>query len=80
MLRPDVHGTCDLYFFQAGCVINDMAKDVTAFVHRDSQWIALIPSSLINDHEWQDNFYDFLLKGFQVVRAYQSFPDVLLGN
>ncbi|MCV6638158.1 FAD-dependent oxidoreductase [Candidatus Albibeggiatoa sp. nov. NOAA] len=90
--RPDVHGLCDLRFFQMGGVVNEVPKCSTAFVHRDSQWIALVgyyweqrddfnKPLIAEGHKWQDEFYnEILLNDFKGKGAYQNFPDVSLKN
>lgn len=87
--RPDVHGTCDLRFFQTGGAVNDVSPDATAYVHRDSQWLALVgyywkerdtgDEALIEGgHEWQDALYEVLLRDFGGKGAFQNFPDIAL--
>jgi FAD/FMN-containing dehydrogenase len=80
------HG--DLFFFQTGGKINEIASDATAFVHRDSRWLSVVGISWSEDDaanpevvrrasDWQDGLYD------QVNRlggtgAFQNFPDSAL--
>ncbi|WP_299846522.1 FAD-binding oxidoreductase [uncultured Roseovarius sp.] len=84
--RPDVHGTCDLRFFQTGGAVNDMMAGNSAFVHRDSEWLPLIgfywtgqdqtdPALLQQGHDWQDRFYMQIVDTFGGAGAYQNFPD-----
>ncbi|MDQ0457314.1 FAD-binding oxidoreductase [Rhizobium paknamense] len=87
--RPDVHGTCDLRFFQTGGAINKVAPDATAFVHRNSQWLAVIgyywqgrdqsnTAMIEAGHLWQDSFYSLILSEFKGEGAFQNFPDISL--
>lgn len=84
--RPDVHGPCDLRFFQTGGQMNAMAADASAFVHRSSQWLPLVgfywtaqdnrsPALIAEGHAWQDAFYVQILKDFDGAGAFQNFPD-----
>lgn len=84
--RPEVHGTCDLRFFQTGGAVNDKAPGDSAFVHRDSQWLPLIgfywtgqdqtdPALVQRGHDWQDRFYSQITGSFGGKGAYQNFPD-----
>lgn len=84
--RPPVHGPCDLRFFQTGGAVNDVAPDATAFVHRSSQWLALVgyywesrdnahPALIAEGHAWQNAFYDSMRTSFNGVGAFQNFPD-----
>ena len=72
-----------------------MAAGDTAFVHRNSQWLALVgyywdggdaryPALIAQGHEWQNQFYNSVLLGEQALfsgtGAYQNFPDVSLKN
>lgn len=85
-LRPAVHGPCDLRFFQTGGAINDFPPEASAFVHRSSNWIALVgyywesrdnddEALILDGHIWQNRFYRFLIKAFDGRGAYQNFPD-----
>jgi FAD/FMN-containing dehydrogenase len=87
--RPPMHNTCDLRFFQTGGVINDVSANATAFVHRSSQWLAVVglywgaqdesdPALIARGHTWQNNLYDFIAFSFHGKGAYQNFPDVSL--
>ncbi|MCI5207427.1 MAG: FAD-binding oxidoreductase [Candidatus Electrothrix sp. ATG2] len=89
--RPDVHGPCDLRFFQMGGEVNKIDKTATAFVHRDSEWLALVgynwkkrdminPELMSKGHQWQDDFYKTLLNDFKGKGAFQNFPDISLKN
>ena len=84
--RPDVHGTCDLRFFQTGGAVNDPASGDSAFAHRNSEWLPLIgfywtgqdqanPALIQRGHDWQDRFYGQIIGSFGGTGAYQNFPD-----
>lgn len=84
--RPDVHGPCDLRFFQTGGQVNATAPEATAFVHRSSQWLPLVgfywtaqdrrtPGLIAEGHAWQDAFYELILRDFNGAGAFQNFPD-----
>lgn len=87
--RPDVHGTCDIRYFQTGSAVNDVSSEATAFVHRDSQWLALVgyywkerdagDEALIEGrHRWQDALHEVLIRDFGGKGAFQNFPDISL--
>ena len=87
----DIGGTAfnaDFRFFQTGGAVNDMAADKTAFVHRDSIWLADIglpwsardPHSRVDaNRRWQNRFYEEL-RTFKACnrKAYQNFADPML--
>lgn len=89
--RPDVHGPCDLRFFQTGGMVNAMDPGATAFVHRSSQWLPLVgfywtaqdrttPGLVEEGHLWQDAFYAQIQRDFNGTGAFQNFPDPSLEN
>lgn len=80
------HG--DLFFFQTGGRINDLASDATAFVHRDSRFLSVVgiswseddlgrPDTLRAARDWQDEFYA-VLSAHGGKGAFQNFPDAAL--
>lgn len=80
------HG--DLFFFQTGGRINELASDATAFVHRDSRFLSVVgiswseddlgrPDTLRAARDWQDEFYAFL-SALGGKGAFQNFPDAAL--
>ena len=80
---PNAQGSGSIKFFQLGHETNALKPTDTAFVHRQSQWLAsigitwtpgqTIPSRMLA-HRWQDRFYRAItpLSGGG---AYQNFPD-----
>lgn len=83
---PGTRGSGDLVLFQTGGRINEMAPDATAFVHRDSRWLAVVSASWSEDdpadvvdraRAWQDGFYADLGR-FARGGAYQNFTDPAL--
>ncbi|MBP1850626.1 FAD-binding oxidoreductase [Rhizobium halophytocola] len=89
--RPDVHGTCDLRFFQTGGEIDVKRPDATAYVHRGNHWLALVgyywqardlrdPGLIASGHDWQNRFYRQIVEQFDGAGAFQNFPDISLQN
>lgn len=80
------HG--DLFFFQTGGRINEVAADATAFAHRNSRWLSVVGISWSDDDasrpgvlppafDWQDAFYAELTRNGGT-GAFQNFPDASL--
>jgi hypothetical protein len=81
---PPTHDARLLGFFQTGGAIKRTARNATAYVHRDYDWLMII-SLVWNEfddrdrglieraHAWQDGFYDALSD--RIHGAYQNFPD-----
>jgi ABC transporter substrate binding protein/Berberine and berberine like len=78
----------NLFFFQTGGKINEVASDATAFVHRDSRWLSVVgiywskddvakPEVVRRASDWQDGFYNQIGK-LGGAGAFQSFPDSAL--
>jgi hypothetical protein len=85
---PGTGASADLRFFQTGGRINAIQPAATAFVHRESRWIMDVglnwvaedpPVVLHRNHEWQDGFYQSMLR-FSTGGAYQNFVDPSLAN
>ncbi len=85
---PGTGESGDLVLFQTGGRINEVAADATAFVHRDSRWLAVVAASWAeNDDDaraeralaWQEGFYADLGR-FARGGAYQNFTDPALDN
>lgn len=87
---PGTCGYCDLRFFQTGGAINRVARDETAFVHRDSRWLMVVglywsqadnenPALMAANHRWQDDFYS-AMRPLAGGGAYQNFPDPSLAD
>ncbi len=83
---PRTGDSGNLVLFQTGGRINEVAKDATAFVHRNSHWLADVALSWTEDDSeevvaqalaWQDGFYADLLR-FVRGGAYQNFIDPAL--
>jgi FAD/FMN-containing dehydrogenase len=75
----------NLFFFQTGGKINEVASDATAYVHRNSRWLSVVgivwteddvaqPEKLRNASDWQDSFYQDVNR-LGGTGAYQNFPD-----
>ncbi|MCX5511900.1 FAD-binding oxidoreductase [Kaistia algarum] len=80
------HG--DLFFFQTGGRINEIAPDETAFVHRSSHWLAVVGANWSEDDNarpditrravaWQDDFYA-MVGEYGGQGAFQNFADASL--
>lgn len=72
-----------LKLYQTGGAVNDLVPEATAFVHRNSQWMADVsidwpvnqPASTVNAAQrWQDRFYSEITK-LAGGGAYQNFAD-----
>jgi hypothetical protein len=80
---PNAEGAGSIKFFQTGGATNQLGPSATAFVHRQSQWLASIeidwtpgqtPASRYRAHRWQNRFYDVIVP-LCGGGAYQNFPD-----
>ena len=80
---PNAQGGGSIKFFQTGGATKALSPTETAFVHRDSEWLASIEigwtpgqtaASRDRAHRWQNRFYDDItpLCGGG---AFQNFPD-----
>jgi hypothetical protein len=83
---PGTGKSGDLVLFQTGGRINEIAPDATAFVHRDSRWLADVSASWSEDDAdevienalaWQEGFFADL-RHFAKGGAYQNFIDPAL--
>jgi hypothetical protein len=79
----NVQGSGSIKFFQTGGTVNDMPADATAFVHRQSEWLASIEINWNPDqsmasrhraHHWQNDFYEEIVP-LAGGGAFQNFVD-----
>jgi len=80
---PGTSGAANMKLFQTGDVMNTIAPDATAFVHRDSSWLMSIALTwartdssgvIAENREWQNGFYHAMLP-YTDGGAFQNFPD-----
>ncbi len=80
---PNAQGAGNIKFFQTGGATQALSPTETAFVHRQSQWLASIEivwspgqtaASRDRGHRWQNRFYD-VITPLCGGGAFQNFPD-----
>lgn len=80
---PNAQGAGSIKFFQTGGATQALGPTETAFVHRNSKWLASIeidwtpgqtPTSRDRAHRWQNRFYDDITP-LCAGGAFQNFPD-----
>lgn len=87
---PGTGAQSSLFFFQTGGRINEKAPDETAFVHRQTRWLAVVGANWSEDDnlrpevtrrafEWQDDLFA-TLGGHGGRGAFVNFPDPALGD
>ena len=85
---PNAQGAGSIKFFQTGGATQALGPTETAFVHRNSKWLASIeidwtpgqsPASRDRAHRWQNRFYDDITP-LCAGGAFQNFSDPTLKN
>lgn len=86
---PGTTSAARITFFRTGAKMNTLALDATAFVHRQSEWLADTSidwddcdtiKDVYNSLRWQRDVHAALDQAFVGQGSYQNFPDPGLAN